>query len=274
MALLLLSLPACAAKPYVKIVNNTDKVTFCHLYIAAPGSGYWENDLLAGAQVAPGASQSVTVDSGTYDLKVSDCDGSNEITRNAQDLSSPLVWTLDQATGPSTINIANQTQSFTFCYLYASTDTTNWGDDLLQGTQIKPGETVPVTIVNPGIFNLKLEDCDHANPVMQQAQDFSVPATTLNWTVTENIPSPTDKVTLTVHNKSSDVTLCYLYLAPTDGSTPWGEDMLKGAQIGPGGIIDLKLTPGIYKAKVLDCAKNSRVENDNLTSLIRQPSGL
>ena len=246
-ALLLFSLPACAAKPTVKIINNSQNATICHFYIADSGSGYWGEDLLQGARIAPGASQSVVLSAaGTYDMKVSDCDTGNAVTRNAEAISGLTVWTLDQATGPSTINIINQTQTITFCYLYASTDTTNWGDDLLQGTQIK------------------LEDCDHAHPVLQQGQDFSAPATNLNWTVTENIPSPTDKVTLTIHNKTSDVTLCYLYLAPSDSSAPWGEDVLNGAQISPGAVFHLKITPGIYKAKVLDCAKISRVENDNL----------
>ena len=249
--------------PSVKIINNTATITVCHFYIATSGSGNWGDDLLAGVQIAPGASKSVDLTgSGTYDMKVSDCEGANEVTRNGQDVNGPVEWSLQQASGPSTLNITNDTKNFTFCFLYISTDTTNWGDDLLQGAQIKPGETRPVNIANQGIFNLKLEDCNHANPVVQQKQDFSVPASTVNWTVSENNTSSDGKTILRVQNNNATTTLCYLYIAPSNGS--WGDDVLRGTQIAPGSSFDFSLQPGKYKAKAIDCAQTGQVENDDL----------
>jgi hypothetical protein len=82
--------------PTVKLINNTQNITFCYLYISPAGSGNWGENQMEGTQIAPGESFTVEVEPGTYDLKTTDCTGASELTREAQDLNSPFEWTLIQ----------------------------------------------------------------------------------------------------------------------------------------------------------------------------------
>lgn len=60
------------------------------------------------------------------------------------------------------------------------------------------------------------------------------------------------------------MTICYLYVAISDSSVPWGKDILIGTQLAPGGIFDVTLPLGIYKAKAIDCDQTGQVLNENL----------
>ncbi len=251
-----------ASTSTLTVTNNTQTITICYLYISPTGEADWGEDKLQGTQVAPGEKYTLEVEPGTYDLKASDCDGTNETTREAQDLSTSSEWILTQDVS-YTLNIINNTRDYTFCYLYVSpSDSSDWGEDYLQGVQIAPGGTHSVDL-SPGIYNVKLEDCDHANPVTREAMDFSTPVSQ-NWELGQESPSSTDEVILKVRNDTANVTLCYLYVAPSDSSSPWGEDILRGTQIQPGGTFDVTVKPGSYKLKAIDCNQTGQVVNENL----------
>jgi hypothetical protein len=262
---LMLSILACgsstdATVQALTIVNNTQNITICNLYISPTGNSDWGENKLAGAQIAPGETFNIDVEPGTYDLKVSDCDSANEVTREAQDLSGSFTWTLGQEASVPALEVVNATQGITFCYLYISpAGSGDWGEDKLQGTQIEPGKSFTID-VDGGAYDLKVEDCNHGSTAIQNAMEIN---SLVRWTLNENASGSADgKVTLRVQNDTA-VSFCYLYVAGSDSSIPWGDDILRGTQIGPGGTFDVMLEPGFYKIKAIDCGQTGQVINEN-----------
>jgi len=241
------------------IMNNTQTITICYLYISPTTASDWGEDKLQGTQIAPGENYSIVVEAGIYDLKVSDCEGVNEITREAQDLSNPLNWGLAEETSNPALEIINNTQTVTICYLYISpAGSAAWGEDKLLGTKIEPGKSFSID-VESGIYDLKVEDCNHGSSTIQNALEIN---NLVRWTLTESSSvDPSGKVTLRVQNDTANITICYLYIAGSDSSIPWGDDILRGSQIPPGGTFDFTLQPGFYKIKAIDCGQTGEVVN-------------
>ena len=249
----------------LKILNNTQDITVCHLYTAPAGSGNWSEDQMQGDQIAPGADYTVTLDPGTYDLKVSDCAGANETTRQAQDINGPVEWTLNQeasaptsvpVSGKVTLKITNGTQNLTVCFFYMSVaGSGDWGQDLLQGTRIEPGNSYSLD-VDPGTYDLKAQTCDRLSTSLQNAVNLS---TSTEWIMNQS----TGPVTFRVQNSNPTVTICYLYMAPA-GTNDWGPDMLRGEKIAPNDYFEFTVAQGHYKVRATDCSQTAEVVNNDL----------
>ena len=79
------------------IANNSDW-NICYAYLTPPTQDTWGKDRLSGQpEVAPGASQTMPFDAGTFDLRAENCDYMALDERYGVDLSGDYTW---QVNGP------------------------------------------------------------------------------------------------------------------------------------------------------------------------------
>jgi hypothetical protein len=78
---LLLSLPACASAPRsfsdgmtvpVSLVNRTHD-TICYLYLSPINDDSWSGDVLGSATVSDGATRTIRVPPGNWDIRIENC---------------------------------------------------------------------------------------------------------------------------------------------------------------------------------------------------------
>jgi hypothetical protein len=148
--------------------------------------------------------------------------------------------------GVSYLDVVNET-NIQVCYLYVAPSTSEeWGDNQLQpGNTINGGSTFTLTDIPPGTYDLLAQDCQN-NGV---AQEFGVEFTAdgITWTLSA------DTVELVLVNNSS-VTICYLYVSPSD-SDNWGPDQFgEDTVLEPGATFTLTgVEPGQYDMYVESC---------------------
>jgi hypothetical protein len=180
----------------------------------------------------------------------------------SEDISSTTEDPSAGSTSISILKIINKTQNITFCYLYtASAGSSNWGEDLLQGNQIEPGNDYSLEM-EAAVLDLKIEDCSHENSAINTGQDFST--NSVEWSLEQEQASAPSEITLTLKNENPNISICYLYLRMSDNDA-WGDDWLKGARVDSGTSYSVTIdNPGIYTGKIIDCNKTGEAFNDAL----------
>lgn len=96
---------------------------------------------------------------------------------------------------------------------------------------------IAVVLVGLMLIGCPSSDRDSEGPVLLST--MVVPTTT----------APT--VTLTLANQSTE-TICFVYVAPA-GSGEWGESLLVGGVIVPGGVGTFEVPPGMYDLRASNC---------------------
>lgn len=206
-----------------------------------------------------GASFTLNVSAGSYDLRAEDCDG-NVLGEQFGVTLGAFTWTVGSAAaGPgSTLTITNNTAS-TVCYVYISETTSDqWGPDQLgEGNTIAAGATFDITDIPAGTYDLKATDCD--NTTLAEQYGVNLTGGDFTWTLSANTAQ------LIVLNSSSQ-DICYLYLSPTN-SDNWGPDQLGSQTIPAGQQFTLTgITPGVYDLRAESCSGGElEAEDLNIT---------
>ncbi len=231
----------------VTVVNQSSDI-ICFLYVSPSTSDEWGADQLGANDIIDvGASFTVNVQPGTYDLRAEDCDG-NPVAEQYNVVLGQYTWTVTgSAAGTTgTLTIINNTAS-TVCYVYISPSSSEeWGDDQL-GTNntIPPNGSFDITDIPFDTYDLKATDCDGVTLAEQYAvvlgdQDYT-------WTLSANTAQ-----LVVVNNSSLDI--CYLYVSPAN-ATDWGPDQLGEQTIPAGSQFTLTgVTPGTYDLRFVACS--------------------
>lgn len=133
------------------------------------------------------------------------------------------------------------------CYLYISpTDSEEWGDDWLGDDRVLgAGESVTITDIGPGTYDLRADDCDD-QPLMREYA-VKLGESLYVWEVVKS-----DLATLVIVNNSS-ASICRFYIS-SSSEEGWGPDQLEGATIPPGA--DHRITnipPDLYDLLAETC---------------------
>jgi hypothetical protein len=78
------------------VVNNAS-VDVCYVFVSATDATTWGNDWLGESTILDsGATETITVDAGLWDLQAADCDGNAIAEQYDVDLNTGQTWTLGQ----------------------------------------------------------------------------------------------------------------------------------------------------------------------------------
>lgn len=152
---------AAATTSRIAVRNQTGDVV-CYVYVSPCASDSWGDDILAEDVLQNGASTTIRVQTGCWDLKAEDCSRNVVATRRGLQVSGSATWTLERSQ-PATVSleIKNRTGA-TVCYVYVSPCASDdWGDDILEQDVLPTGQSARVR-VQPGCWDIKAEDCDRA----------------------------------------------------------------------------------------------------------------
>lgn len=131
------------------------------------------------------------------------------------------------------------------CYLYVSpSDLEDWGPDKLgSGSVVTPGQTFTLSDVESGVYDFKVEDCEHK--IIDLLYTVNLDYSDYTWMIT------TTEATLTIVNNSSTA-LCYLYISSSPDN--WGPDQL-GAEslVLPDERISFTLASGTWNLRGENC---------------------
>ncbi len=158
--------------------SNQTKFDICEIYISTEKANDWgENRLAESETVAAGAEKTFTVKSGKYDLLVRNC--SKEALYSYRGLTGDFTAVIG---GPNKLPIrALNAGAIEICYIYiVPAGAGAWGEDQLGGVEsIVPGAT-RVFFVEPGLVNLRAEDCN--KNILSEVQNYD-PASSMEWTI-------------------------------------------------------------------------------------------
>jgi hypothetical protein len=257
------------ARGNVTIVNQSS-VTICFLYASLTTETTWGNDWLGSSgTIAPGASYSLDLNPGAYDMMAADCD-QNEIERNmgVTITGAGFTWTVTgtggsvppPSTGDSPVTLVNQSGQ-TVCYVRISPSTeTTWGDDWLGSDTVSAGGSYTFYVA-PDTYDLRAEDC--SNTPIQEDYGIAITAAGYTWTVTGtggSVPPPsTGDSPVTLLNQSGQ-TVCYVRISPSTETT-WGADWLGSDTVSAGGSYTFYVTPDTYDLRAEDCS-NTLIQED------------
>lgn len=154
------------------VINDTDTEIW-YVYISPTSSDSWGDDWLGGAVIVPGESYTFELTEGTYDLRADDKDHNEMASRYEEYISGDMEWRLyteggeGREGGSASLTLVNNSGK-RVCYVYISPNTSDsWGEDWLGEEEIiRPGES-RTFYLDPGIYDLRAEDCD-GDPIAEE----------------------------------------------------------------------------------------------------------
>ncbi len=164
----------------ITIVNHSGQ-DICYVMISSSDETAWGNDELGeDEKIADGDTRTFTVDAGSYDLNIENCDQTTLAT----------AWKISQADtievgrkGASRLLFVNNS-SKEVCYFFISpVSNDSWGDDWLGDQEsVLPGNS-RMFFVDPGTYDLMAGDCDGETTIAEEDNaDLSEDVT---WTISD-----------------------------------------------------------------------------------------
>lgn len=162
----------------IEVVNATDDYNVCYCFISDSDLEDWGDDCFGDTILYPGDSFTITVDQGSYDIMLGDCN----------DYVLHTAWGVSGSTrieigGPGKIPLAVLNQSeYEVAYMYISLSSADdWGPDWLADIEvIPPYDGARVFFVNPGTYDFKADDIDNETIAVQEAVNLTESST---WTI-------------------------------------------------------------------------------------------
>ncbi len=158
--------------------SNQTNIDICEIYISKEKANDWgENQLAESETLAPGAEKTFSVKSGKYDLLARSC--SKEALYSYRGVTGDFQAVIG-GSGKSPIRAINA-GTIEVCYIYiVPAGAGAWGEDQLGGVEsILPG-TTRLFFVEPGLVNLRAEDCN--KNILSQVDNYDT-ASGLEWTI-------------------------------------------------------------------------------------------
>jgi hypothetical protein len=191
-ALMLLTSLACIGGSGRQSGGGSNDVTFtvvnrspediCYVLISPSESDSWGDDQLGeNDTIAPGDRQSFTMPSGTYDIRVENCEEAAMAT--AWETSSNTTITAGQSGADVKLTVINDSSS-EVCYVYISSSSgDDWGDDWMGDMESLPsGGGLRAFYVKPGTYDLMAADCDDVSLIEEYEVDLR---SDLEWTLSD-----------------------------------------------------------------------------------------
>ena len=146
----------------LKIINDSGSDIW-RLTLSPPGSDQWSDDYLGDAVITAGESMTLTSSSsGTYDVLVE-----GELTNDIEilfgvALERDVTWRVTGSEGDTaSLMIVNRSRVEIGHVTLAPSYSDEWGEDLLGGRFIAPGERFARAGIPCGIYDMKAETADH-----------------------------------------------------------------------------------------------------------------
>ena len=164
-----------------KVVNETpDDV--CYVQISPQESDDWGEDKLGEDEVIPpGATRSLRVEPGIYDVLMRDCNGIP--VESFAGLSTDTALTVG-GEGKLGLLVENRSPA-EICYLYvAEADADEWGQDRLSEAESIFGGESRIFYLPAGVYDLLAQDCQREDLAIEFGVDLTAGRET--WTVADN----------------------------------------------------------------------------------------
>ncbi|MGC9357885.1 MAG: serine/threonine protein kinase [Anaerolineae bacterium] len=163
------------------VVENRSSFDLCYVFISSTDNTEWGADRLAEDEIIrEGESRAFKVIAGTYDIKITDCDGTT--LRTAWDLQPGSSVTVGGA-GKVALLVLNESTS-DICFTFISPVTAeSWGEDWLgprEGINASGGRRA--FFVDPGTYDLLVQDCEQNSLVEERGVELR---DNTNWTITD-----------------------------------------------------------------------------------------
>jgi len=140
-------------------VDNYSGYTICYVQISSSEAETWGEDWLGGDEyLYSDDSRAFEVSTGTYDVRVSDCD--EMVLATAWGVSDDYTLKVG---GPGLVALRVKNESSVeICYVYISDVTADsWGEDWLGTSEsIAAQGGQRMFFLNPGTYDLLVQDCD------------------------------------------------------------------------------------------------------------------
>jgi hypothetical protein len=180
-------------QPSIELINNTN-VDVCYVYIDPSDEDEWTEDWLGMAEVIlPGDSRYFFVEPGTYDMQAQDCEQQVLTEEFGVEVNEDIYWELTGdvqggteeggAMGGSVALSVDNQSPYDICYVYISpTVSDNWGEDWLGADDTIVSGDVRDFYVEPGTYDLLVQDCDGADLVQEVGVNLTEDA---SWTISD-----------------------------------------------------------------------------------------
>ncbi len=169
--------------PFYLEVENVSTYDVCYIYISASDVGDWNEDWLGdGETITPGGSwRSEYIPAGPHDIKLENCAGA--VLATAWEVKLDTTITVG-GSGQAPLEIINES-STEICYAYFSPSSADdWDMDWLgQFETIPANSSTRIFFVEPGTYDLLVQDCDGNDLVTETGIVIDVDGTT--WTVSD-----------------------------------------------------------------------------------------
>lgn len=252
------STPLSGGDTFAVTVDNQTPYDICYVYISPSDSDSWGDDWLGEENtIDAGTSKTLAVPNGTYDMLVADCDHTTLGT----------AWNLDADTtvsfggaGKAALRMMNDSDA-EICFVYITPSAGELGDDWLGDLESIASGHDRIFFVDPGIYTIITEDCDHNKVYSEDGVQVSgettwiIPGTAAPQVTPQAQGSGAqgsgEPFQVILHNKTPD-DICYVYISPSDSDT-WGDDWLGDSQLASGDSRTFDVPAGTYDMKAENC---------------------
>ena len=163
-------------------IVNSSPVDIGYVYLIPSYRDHWGHDLLGDNVIAAGESFTLTgIGRGTYDVKAEDTD--HDVVGTWFDAQfyeayGPKTWTVvGGSDDTASLTIVNSSRvDIGYVYL-APSYSDQWGDNLLGGHVIAPGESLGLTGIPFSTYDMRAETPDHGGIDVQLEQTLDGPRT-------------------------------------------------------------------------------------------------
>ncbi|MEA3308512.1 MAG: hypothetical protein U9Q70_03245 [Chloroflexota bacterium] len=169
--------------PFYLEVENAAADDVCYIYISSSDSDDWQEDWLGDGQtIASGGSwRSEYIPAGPHDIKLENCAGA--VLATAWEVRVDTTMTIG-GYGQAALEVINESSN-EICYAYFSFSSADeWGMDWMgQFETIPAAGSTRIFYVEPGTYDLLVQDCDGNDLVTETGIDIGTDGTT--WTISD-----------------------------------------------------------------------------------------
>lgn len=141
------------------------------------------------------------------------------------------------------------------CNVYIAPSGAGWGDDQLGDTEVVNDGDARTFSLNPGTYDIKVEDCSHGQLYLEESLAVSGDVSVMMGGVGGIGDAIADGAApLTLINNTGQ-TVCYVYISPTSNEESWGGDWLWESEVVDDGVRRTFAVPrGMYDLRIDNCS--------------------
>ncbi len=173
--------PPVASDEFKLTIDNQTNAEICYVLISSSTDSAWGGDWLSDNEsIAAGKTWSVNLPTDTYDVMVLNCDQAT--MGSAWNIDATYRFTVG-GKGLVGLEVLNES-SVEICYTYiAPASDDSWGEDWMgESESIKPDGGRRIFYVQPGDYDLLVQDCDGNDLVQEDGVTLDSDTT---WTVSD-----------------------------------------------------------------------------------------